>query len=63
VSDAALHVIPELCWQVRDIWNRTDLGRFNGSFHAAAVLQKTALMKRFYIVLTLLSLLLGRPWG
>ena len=25
------------CWDVRDIWNRTDLGRFNGGFAAAGV--------------------------
>lgn len=27
----------QLCWHVRDIWNRTDLGRFSGSFFAPAV--------------------------
>ena len=25
------------CWAVRDIWNRTDLGRFNGTFVAEEV--------------------------
>lgn len=27
----------QLCWHVRDIWNRTDLGRFNGTFVARTV--------------------------
>ena len=27
----------QLCWHVRDIWSRTDLGRFNGTFSASAV--------------------------
>lgn len=27
----------QLCWHVRDIWNRTDLGRFNGTFVARGV--------------------------
>lgn len=27
----------QLCWDIRDIWNRTDLGRFNSLFAAQAV--------------------------